>query len=272
MTKLPNGVEPYSELVEICEKVSIENKWIKSFFLHGSRVTNRHHDDSDLDMVFIVDDLDKTSTLKELLLDFFEVKQVGMYYLRGLPWELWTWKGKEVGVHIYSENEVLGKVNNLYSSIDSFELISPWVQHTVREMFVVMDKDEILIKALDKVNQFPGDFFSTYRQSYLDFLRDRVEWMILRPYWKGIAEEVLDSAQIYEYIIRCHYAFNPEIGFYMPGAKNYSFDAPLMKPEIKEEMSELLKQINIDNELLLRNKRIQREIIDQIRKKFENGR
>jgi hypothetical protein len=84
-----------------------------------------------------------------------------------------------------------------------------------------------------------------------------------------VSEELLDTYSLYEVLIKCHYAFNPQTGFYMPGAKNYAFDAKEMNPNIEANLKGLIEGASVDRGLL-RDKHKQMLILEEIVSMFVN--
>lgn len=269
MLEIDKRLGEYKDLVYECKNKVERFGSICSFFVHGSRATKRFHNQSDLDLCFVVDgSKDNVKKLKFSLRELFGFKRVGVYYLNGERWNFWMYKNKEVGVHVYTKKEVEGKISRLYKSFEDFESVSPWIQHTIRESYLIYDKGNYLEKWKKKVESFPEKFFREYRKVYLDYLEGKLEWMDLRPVWKGETEEILDTLKLYEVLIKCHYAFNPEVGFYMPGGKNYVFDEKLMRPKISKNLAEMIKKVGLRAKVLLSDKRKQKEILIKITDQF----
>ncbi len=268
MSDMAKQWEDFKELIDKCRKKAEDFGTVTDFFIHGSRATDKFHADSDLDLCFVVNGGDvEVEAFKNIIKELFECKEVGVYYLNGERWSFWIYKGREVGVHVYTKKSVNEKVDELYISFENFEKYSPWVQHTIRESCSVFESGGSLSEWKKKVESYPINFFRKYRQTYLDYLKGKIEWMELRPVWKGLSEEILDTYNLYEVLIKCHYAFNPQTGFYMPGAKNYAFDAKEMNPNIEANLNGLLEGINKGRDLL-RDKHKQKLILEEIVSKF----
>lgn len=234
--KAYSGLSDFTSLLCWIYNYSQEVDYIESFWVHGSRVTNTYHRHSDLDIAFIIQKGSKNLLKTKLVEKIHRIDDFPEYFLDTTS-EYWEWNGFEIGIHIYTKEELYKKLEKLSQSIEHFENNQAFAQHQIIESLRLIDKDNLMKKAYLRAIAFPENLRDSLIRLYSKRIKQKFLWWSKRPVWKSVFEEITDIKLIIEELAKLQYAINKK--YYMYALKDYSYDLKKMSPDIEKEMQEI---------------------------------
>lgn len=207
--------------------------YLESCWLHGSRVEKTHNRYSDLDIGFIVKDDRGKKKLNKLLRH--KLSHRAFYdYFNDRVFDYWTFRGKEVGLHLFTKKEFASKVNSFKRDFNSFDREHGPVQHVILNSLVFYDKNSFFSSQKKKCRVFIEDNRQAFIKKYLCRLKQEAEWWEIRGRWKNIFEEI---KQIYQFVTeaaKCQYLLNG--GLSVVPLKQYDVALNELMPRISNEI------------------------------------
>ena len=211
--------------------------YVNSCWLHGSRVAGTHNKYSDLDIAFVVNcetDKKKLNKLLETKLYHREF----LDYFNDRIFNYWRFRGREVGVHVYTSTELTEKVNLFTSGFSSFNKLQCPVQHIIVDSFVFFDKDNFFSLQREKCIAFINTCCREFINNYLNRLRQEAEWWVIRGRWRSVFEEMNQVNIFLAEVAKCHYLLNGKLS--MNSSKHYQDDLLVLKPDLNKEVIRLV--------------------------------
>ncbi len=233
MTKFKTSqIAGYEECLELINKKI--KKYTTAYWLHGSRAVNIQHSKSDIDIVFIVKNDSNKHGLMKKLKTFLSYKKLYDYF-NYCYFEYWEYKGKEVGVRIYTLKYFNQKVYSFFNSVDNVIKNQDFVEHVIINSFPIYDPEDILQKSKEHVLDYPDSFRKKVIQWSLNRIKQEVDWWNMRTVWLNVFQEMRVVEPLVSEISRCHYALNKR--YYMYSKKHYSNDLKSFLPNIEKELN-----------------------------------
>ena len=243
-TNIPlSQVLPFSEIIIFLIGLSKKNKNIKAFWLNGSRAINRQQSDSDLDLVFIVNSTEYKEVLKDELKKYLYYKKFHDYFF-DKTFEYWEFNKREVGVHIYSNDEIFLKVKTIFSSLKNFEIEQSFIQHNIINSVSLFDPSDIL-EHLKTQSVCPKSLSKKQAEISLKRIKQEVEWWHIRKRWRSIFEEMHVIKLLVDEVAKCQYALNNQS--YMVALKYYPLDQVKMVPNLSKELNLIMTMNSISD-------------------------
>lgn len=211
---------------------------IVAAWIHGSRATGNHHDKSDLDVLFLVEDARHLITTHTQLLSICRYDEDFPDYFGTTPVPYWEIDQGEVGVRIMPLTELSERIDRLSQTLNGFEAEQAFAQHAIISASPIFDPDNHLLSAQSKCHKVPSRIYLQVTCKYLRLLGQKMQWWDVRPRWKNEFERLSDMGVILEEIARCHYALNNK--FFMPGMKDYDRDLQSLRPNLSSDLYDLL--------------------------------
>ena len=263
---------PYLPLTEELLRRAQELEYVKGFWIHGSRSVGRNTEDSDIDYAFIVEKKEDEERLAKSLSDILEWKERRGFY----PEQIWTgphWKehaGEDnfrgIGMHFYGKQEFLDTFGNVFDDtpveVEAAAGMDRWqntkflqvqgsVQFIVVESIPLYDPEGLLGTAREKALSYPDEFSQKIVDCMIKNLEIKLSWFGEPWIQRNKYNFISDIREVLYYIAIAHYAKNKT--FIQNGLKRYHYDIKTFKPNIKQEVDELLK---IDENFETENKSV----------------
>ncbi|MFW6046557.1 MAG: DUF4037 domain-containing protein [Candidatus Woesearchaeota archaeon] len=233
MTKFKiRQISGYEECLDLIDKKT--KKYTLAYWLHGSRAVDIQHSKSDIDIVFIVEDDSSKYKLIKKLKTFLSYKKLYDYF-NYCYFEYWEYKGKEVGVRIYTIKDFNQKVYLFFDSVENVIKNQDFVEHVIINSFPIYDSKNILQKAKEHVLDYPDNIREKVVQWSLNRVKQEVDWWNMRTVWLNVFQEMRVVEPLVSEISRCHYALNKR--YYMYSKKHYNNDLKRFLPDIEKELN-----------------------------------
>lgn len=228
----------YVSILPLLLEIAKENKYVLSFWIHGSRSDRKHDERSDLDVGFIVANKKAKGALKEELKRYFYYKEFYDYFFKRV-FEYWEHEGKVIGPYICDRDELIVKADAFFESVESLEKHQDFFEHTILQSKVIYDPKLILSKIKKKLLDCPTSLKKEATELFLKRIKQEAEWWAMRKKWKSVFEEISVLKPFFDEVAKCHYLLNDR--YCMRSLKQYAIDLRDLKPDIRRELSFLTK-------------------------------
>lgn len=226
--------QPLEQLMTIVKTIA----GVDSVWLHGSRVAGTAIEASDLDVAICVAQ-ESFTTLKHELAVTFELLDDFPEYFDFSKTQIWLVGEREIGIHIFTPDQIEDRINRAYCSIEEYEQFSGFIQHVIIHSEPLYQSDTSQFGTwIKRALNFPVELQQELTEKYLLLLSQKCMWWRVRPNWKNIYEEVLDHGLLLDEVSKCQYALNGHI--HMPGLKDYHRDIQFFIPDIQHEMTDFI--------------------------------
>lgn len=243
-------------LTERLLELSKNLKYVKAFWIHGSRSVGRHVHSSDIDYLFVLDNKQSKKEFEKELEGFVEWKDMPGFF----PEQTWRgcrWNNKgvseKIGLHIYTEDDVKEMFADLFNNepmdISGVTWLERWqntkflgsqgqAQFMVRESVSVYDPQNILPALKNEVARYSDAFSQQIVDTMTSYLEIKLQWFGDPWIPRSKYSFMVDIKEVLYFIAAAHYAKNK--AFMQQGLKRYHLDLPTFTPDIQKDLDRLL--------------------------------
>lgn len=211
--------------------------YVNSCWLHGSRASGTHNRYSDLDLAFIVDHETDKKRLSIFLEKRLSHKELFDHF-NDRVFNYWKYNDREVGIHIYTNEELVEMVNSFTSGFSGFNKLQCPVRHIIIDSFTFLDKNNLLSSKREKCIAYVDTHRHEFVGNYLDRLQQEAEWWAIRGRWRSVFEEMNQVNIFLAEVAKCHYLINGKLS--MNSSKHYQDDLLVLKPNLNKDVIRLV--------------------------------
>lgn len=226
---MPERTQIVAEICQLLESHLAKDSSVVAVFLNGSQAIGRATPDSDVDFTVLVTNEVAVVQIQDRIADLFEkidpCHGVAQYRYAHVC----------LCISIFPKSDVLGWVEDAFRSADQLLSSQAVLQHKFVESIPVLDPDGLLAHFQARLTDYPDNIAEEILSRSVAYLRSEYldDWG-----FRNIFHYSYCLQDILEHIGQALYAKNRR--FYMPALKRWPGDLPTLKPNLENELAEMV--------------------------------